>query len=41
MASVASDVVTGWVVRGGVGGVSLLARLDVVAIALEPLSDLS
>ena len=37
---VAIEEATGWVAGGGVGGVSLLASLDAVAAALEPLSNL-
>ena len=40
VASIATEVATGWVARGGVGGVSLLARLDAIVFALEPLLDL-
>ena len=40
MASITTEDATGWVVRGGVGGVSLLAHLDVVLAALGALLDL-
>ena len=40
MASVAIEEAMGWLVEGGVGGVSLIARFDAVTVALVPLSDL-
>ena len=40
VASVATEETTGWLARGRVRGVSLLARFDVVAAAMGPLSDL-
>ena len=40
MASVAIEEAMSWVARGEVGRVSLLARLDAVATALGPLSNL-
>ena len=40
VASIATEGATGWVVGGGVGRVSLIAHLDVVAAALGALSDL-